>query len=667
MAPSPVDLLQPIFARVRQDVCWVKRPGTAPVSIKEPLTAIKLARHTNGGPYYGVCPIQPGTSVTLCAVLDLDNHDGALEWTWMADAACRLSAGLALHHLAAVPFRSTSGRGVHLYVLWDTPQDCRSVREMLRSVLAECGFRPGTKGVAAGEVEIFPKQDHVPAGGFGSMFILPLAGESVPLGPEWMDVLPKDTPFAWPSSPPVPISLPAVVAPPPTAHLTAGLEDLKALLARIPNDSEPLSYDRWRDVVFAIHSATSGSDDGLALAHAFSARSSKYDPAFLDNRVWPFIRERDGGITVATLEEMARTQPATLDEFEVLADVEDVPRAPAKGRFTPKTLTEFVAGRKARKWLIKYVLPDADLAVLYGASGSGKSFLALDMCCALAAGEPWRGRKTTKCRVVYVVAEGSQGFLDRVLAYASHNGKVLSDMDILVIDEPLNLLEKADALAFVKGLASSEVGLVVIDTLAQTTPGGNENSSEDMGRALANCRLFGRMLGCMTLLIHHSGKEGAKGARGWSGIKGALDAEIEVTRDGDARAAEITKLKDGQGEGDRYGFQLEVINLRLDEEGEWETSCVVDHEGAAPGKNRKKGFGAKEKMVLDAVCDALDPLSKDDLVAAIAIKTEGNKGIPMTARQSRNEKANTLRAIDSLIACGKLHLAENYVLLSGED
>ena len=46
------------------------------------------------------------------------------------------------------------------------------------------GFTIGTKGVADGQVEVFPKQNEIAAGGFGNQFILPLAGKSVPLGPD---------------------------------------------------------------------------------------------------------------------------------------------------------------------------------------------------------------------------------------------------------------------------------------------------------------------------------------------------------------------------------------------------------------------------------------------------------------------------------------------------
>jgi hypothetical protein len=75
-------------------------------------------------------------------------------------------------------FRSSGGKGIHLYLLWDQPQDAYSVRVMLTELLAFFELKPGTGGVAKGQVEVYPKQDAVPADGFGSMFILPFAGKS---------------------------------------------------------------------------------------------------------------------------------------------------------------------------------------------------------------------------------------------------------------------------------------------------------------------------------------------------------------------------------------------------------------------------------------------------------------------------------------------------------
>ena len=91
--------------------------------------------------------------------------------------------------------------------------------------------------------------------------------------------------------------------------------------------------------------------------------------------------------------------------------------------------------------------------------------------------------------------------------------------------------------------ASGGADVIVVDTFAQVTPGANENAGEDMGLALANARALAAATGAVVVLIHHAGKDAAKGARGWSGIKAAADAEIEIIR---RLGAAVTVLKPGE-------------------------------------------------------------------------------------------------------------------------
>ena len=62
--------------------------------------------------------------------------------------------------------------------------------------------------------------------------------------------------------------------------------------------------------------------------------------------------------------------------------------------------------------------------------------------------------------------------------------------------------------------------LIVVDTFAQVTPGANENSGEDMGPVMARFDAVAQATGAAILVIHHNGKDQAKGARGWSGSYG---------------------------------------------------------------------------------------------------------------------------------------------------
>lgn len=328
------DGLRPLLSKFSQATHWLRKVGDSPSHAKRPLSTANLAKHLNGGPYVGVGLIAPGESTTMVGVLDFDSHKGETPWAAMQAAAQRVSASLRDRGAQPIAFRSSGGHGIHLYCLWAEPQDAYSVRQWLRAALLLAGFDSGTAGVAQDQVEIFPKQDTVVPGRYGSMVMAPLAGASVPLDPFDLDDLPRDYLIGmdWPMSAPVP-----VLDKPERelATLPAGDADaavLESALAAIKNESDTaLDYDQWRDVIFAIHHATAGADYGLELAHQFSARSGKYDPDFLDNRVWPYIdSSRPDAVTVRTVLHMARQEgwkePAELvaRDFEVV----EVPRAP---------------------------------------------------------------------------------------------------------------------------------------------------------------------------------------------------------------------------------------------------------------------------------------------------------------------------------------------------
>jgi len=338
--------LEPIVSRVVTSHCWIKRDGP-PSHVKRPLTAERLAHHVNGGPAYGVAQIEPGATTTRVACLDLDSHKGETPWHDMQDVALGVMAALERAGLRPIPFRSSGGSGMHLYLLWDAPQDAYSVRCALRAALATCALADGTRGVAAGQVEVFPKQNSVPSDGCGNMFVLPLAGKSVPLDAFELDDMPKEYALTmdWPISAAVPLVEREQIVVPTAVDTPVELSVLKSALDMIPNTgADELDYEAWRDVIFGIHHAARGSDAGLALAHAFSARSSKYEPRFLEERVWAHVgktgTDERAPITGRTILHLARQhgwiEPIE-DDFEVAARAEAV--AVGSPPATPKPLS----------------------------------------------------------------------------------------------------------------------------------------------------------------------------------------------------------------------------------------------------------------------------------------------------------------------------------------
>lgn len=107
-----------------------------------------------------------------------------------------------------------------------------------------------------------------------------------------------------------------------------------------------------------------------------------------------------------------------------------------------------------------------------------------------------------------------------------------------------------------------DVGWVVIDTLARAMAGGDENSAQDMGAIIDNVGELQSKLHTHVTLIHHTGKDASRGARGSSALKPALDLEIEVTgKTGERiRTAKVTKSKNTL-DVDPMSFVIEGIEL----------------------------------------------------------------------------------------------------------
>jgi hypothetical protein len=664
-----IDALQPIVSRVRQDVTAIKVPEGGSRWTNEALTTARLAKHIEGGLPRGCGLIKAGEDTTRLALFDLDSHKGATPWAEMASTAATITNVAAIEGIYLTAFRSSGGHGIHLYAIWDEPQDAFSVRQAMTAVLTAAGLESGTKGLQAGEVEVFPKQNSVPADGYGNQFILPLAGKSVPLSFDFFP-LPVEATLTttWTTSLPV-ARLAKPERPIFTGANTVEFEALQRQLDAIPNAGiHELDYDQWRNIIFAIHHETQGSDEGLALAHEFSSRASKYDPDLLDNRIWPYITsDRDSAITGRTVLYMAREHGYVedmTDEFDELPPVEPAERLPSP-RFSPIAAAAFAVTGHTR-WLVKGVLPAADLAVLYGASGSGKTFVALDMAIAIARGVPWRGCRTAKGRVAYVCAEGAGGFRRRLQAYAEYHGVPLEEIDLFVIPAAPNLLKGDDVRDLVKALqANGHWALVILDTFAQVMPGGNENSGEDVGMALSHCKVISTVLGCPVLLIHHSGKDETRGARGWSGLRAACDTEMEVIRVEHERALTVTKQKDGE-EGQDYGFKLETVALGVDQDGDPITSCAVIHTENTAKAIRKMGrkLGNVEQVVYQTLLDSAElaggGMDREALLMAVIEKLDRGEG------QKDRRRQRAVRALDELLASNRIVNRDGQCVLSGE-
>ena len=236
-------------------------------------------------------------------------------------------------------------------------------------------------------------------------------------------------------------------------------------------------------------------------------------------------------------------------------------------------------------WCIHGVLPDRGFAAIFGPSGSGKGFLVLDLAASIAEGAPCFGHRTRQGRVVYVCLEGQAGLPNRVAAWERAKGCDYP-ADVLFVFESFQLTDRDDVLGLAATIDSAGgADLVVIDTLNRAAPGSDENDGRDMGLVLEALKELQTMFGGLVVLVHHSGKNVELGMRGHSSVYAALDAVIEVGRDGEERTWTVRKSKDGQ-DGAQHRFRLRSEHLGQDEAGDAITSCTVVSDEGAPGHIR---------------------------------------------------------------------------------
>jgi phage/plasmid primase-like uncharacterized protein len=244
--------------------------------------------------------------------------------------------------------------------------------------------------------------------------------------------------------------------------------------------------------------------------------------------------------------------------------------------------------------LVEGLMTIGSSVVVYGDSNSGKTFWALSVATAIATGTDCYGRKTDPGLVVYLASEAPASIRSRMQAIKKFHGCNLENLAMVPV--PMNfysgdqdahdVIELVRAVEQIKG---RPVRLIIGDTLARMSAGANENSGEDMGPVMARFDQVATATGAALMIIHHNGKDAAKGARGWSGIRAHIDTEIEVTEKDGTRSVTVTKQRELPSKGDTIYFKLEIIEMGITKFGGAATTCVAipDDESNATKPHKK--------------------------------------------------------------------------------
>lgn len=249
------------------------------------------------------------------------------------------------------------------------------------------------------------------------------------------------------------------------------------------------------------------------------------------------------------------------------------------------------------EWMIDDLITSRGFSVLYGAPAVGKSFVAIDMALSVAYGREWQGKGVKQGAVLYIAGEGVGGLGKRVKAWQTFHGVAGEDAPLIVVPLAVQFREDEDVEKLIRTVDAVGVPIkcIVIDTVARSMVGMEENSSNEIGIFVAACDAVRNHAECAVMAIHHSGKDSSRGMRGSNALLGACDTSIMLKRTEDKITMTIEKQKDAEPLDDMT-FALEKVALIDD------SSAVVVPTDAAPNKPK---LNKSDREALEALRKAL--------------------------------------------------------------
>jgi KaiC/GvpD/RAD55 family RecA-like ATPase len=338
--------------------------------------------------------------------------------------------------------------------------------------------------------------------------------------------------------------------------------------------------------------------------------------------------------------------------------------APAKDSFRFVRANELLVN--AVHWLIHGYLECDTVAVMYGQPATGKSFLALDLSCCIAAGLPFHGHPVTQGAVFYIVGEGHGGVARRVNAWAQHSQTEVP-RSLFISETAADFFDSrstesvADAVESIASATGSHPALIVVDTMARNFR-GEENSATDVSWLVHNLDELRRRWRAAVLIVHHTGKDSDRGARGSTALKGAADAEYEVTRsDRDSVVRLISKKMKDAVQPAALAFKLEPVFVS-DTRGALTQAAALSRVSYNPASEAAQPQGKNQQRALQILRD-MHAEAKDSAESVSGLSYEAWKKRLADDGAGRNRAKE---ACEGLVKRGVVSVEDDNVTLALE-
>jgi hypothetical protein len=179
-------------------------------------------------------------------------------------------------------------------------------------------------------------------------------------------------------------------------------------------------------------------------------------------------------------------------------------------------------------------------------------------------------------------------------------------------------------------------------------------------------------------MVHHSGKDQSRGARGHSLLRAAVSTEIELTKMDGVSFATATKQRD-QEPAEPFAFVLESMELGRDQDGDAVTTAVVkaaSEEDAQEAKQKKRPSGKNQLTIWHAFKQLrADNVGKanpggtgwPEIGAFWCIEAEQLRDFARGKLNSANSHDTYKKALDALLASGLMAINENHIWITTKE